>query len=135
MKLFMTIPLIIILTATSMQTTHRSKQKKSEKKKSHAPLSYHKDVFPIITTYCLPCHTEDQMNPSQLYLDTYQNMTAGGKHGKPIVPGRADSSLIVQKLSLHPPFGDPMPMKRKTPFSDDTLRIIKTWIDQGAKDN
>jgi hypothetical protein len=75
------------------------------------------------------------MNPSELYLDTYENIVAGGKHGKPIVLSKADSSFLIQKISAKPPFGDPMPMKRKTPFPEDTLKMLRKWIDQGAKNN
>ncbi|MBI3766634.1 MAG: hypothetical protein HY277_09080, partial [Ignavibacteriales bacterium] len=100
-----------------------------------ATFSYKKDVYPIFKKYCLPCHTEDQMNPSQLYLDNYDDMMKGGKHGCPIAPGQPDSSFMVKKLGSEPPFGDPMPYKRKTPFPEDTLSILKKWIAQGAKNN
>jgi hypothetical protein len=111
-----------------------AKRKKSPAKTSRA-VSYKHDVFPVIRAYCLPCHTEDQMNPSELYLDTYDNLMKGGKHGRPVIPEKSDSSMLVLKLSPKPPFGDPMPLKRKTPVSQDTVNIFKKWIDQGGKDN
>lgn len=116
-------------------------QEKNEKKLKHAKkskmevISYKKTVFPIIRKYCLPCHTEEQMNPSGLHLDSYEDLMEGGKHGPPVIKGKADSSLIIRKISSTPPFGDPMPMRRKTPFPADTLKILKKWIEQGAKDN
>jgi len=129
----------IALMAFAFQKTQKQAAKKPDGKKSKsssAQVSFKKDIQPIMKKYCLPCHTEDEMNPSELYLDAYGSMIAGGKHGKPVVPGNADSSLMVMKLSMpKPPFGDPMPMKRKTPFPADTLQVIKTWINQGAKNN
>jgi|ERR1041384_3294152 hypothetical protein len=110
-------------------------KKRAKDGKGSKTVSYKKDIVPILNTYCLPCHTEDQMNPSELYLDTYEDMMKGGKHGKPIEPGKADSSLMVMKLTPKPPFGDPMPLKRKTPVPEDTLNILKKWIGQGAKKN
>jgi hypothetical protein len=111
-------------------------QKKSQKSTAKSTVvSFKKNVFPIIKMNCLPCHTEDEMNQSELYLDTYENIMKGGKHGKPIVKGMADSSLIIKKLIPPPPFGDMMPMKRKTPIAADTINVIKKWIDQGAKNN
>ncbi len=104
-------------------------------KKSAAAVSYAKDVAPVIGHYCLPCHTEDEMNPSLLYLDGYESLMHGGKHGSPVKPGQPDSSFLVQKISFHPPFGDPMPLKRKVAFPADTLEILKAWIKQGAKNN
>lgn len=116
-------------------------QEKGEKKSKHSKkpkagvISYKKNVFPIIKKYCLPCHAEEEMNPSGLHLDSYEDMMEGGKHGPPIIGGNADSSLVINKISSAPPFGDPMPVRRKTPFPADTLKIIKKWIEQGAKDN
>ena len=128
----------LALTAFVQQKSQIRDAKKSNIKKtrdSSAQVSYKKDIRPILKKYCLPCHAEDEMNPSELYLDTYESMAKGGKHGKALVAGKADSSLIVLKLSSRPPIGDPMPLKRKTPFPQDTLQIIKTWINQGAKNN
>jgi hypothetical protein len=118
-------------------TGNKESTTKSKPKGGTAPaVSFKKDVFPVIKMNCLPCHTEDQMNPSELYLESYADLTKGGKHGSPIVPGKADSSLIIKKLSTTPPpFGDPMPLRRKTPLSADTIAVIKRWINQGAKDN
>jgi hypothetical protein len=75
------------------------------------------------------------MNPSELYLDTHDGIMGGGKHGKAIIAGKPDSSNLIKKINLKPPFGDPMPMKRKTAFPEDTLKMLKTWIEQGAKNN
>jgi len=35
------------------------------------------------------------MNPSELYLESYEGLMNGGKHGKAVIPGNADSSLLV----------------------------------------
>ena len=91
--------------------------------------------MPIFRKYCLPCHTEDEMNSSSLYMDSYDGLMEGGKHGKPVIPGNADSSILIRKISMKPPFGDPMPLKRKTPFPEDTLKILIDWIQQGGKNN
>jgi len=98
-------------------------------------VSYKEDVLPLFKMYCLPCHTEDQMNPSDLYLDSYDGLMNGGKHGDAVVPGAADSSLLIRKLRLPSPFGDLMPLKTKTPISADTIDILRRWINQGAKND
>src|ERR1051325_3279263 len=132
---------VLITMLVALGPISASGQKKTGKpqKKNPAPassaVSFKKDIVPIFKAFCLPCHTEDQMNPSELYLDSYEGLMHGGKHGSPIVPGKADSSFITMKLSPKPPFGDPMPLKRKTPFPEDTLKILKKWIDEGAKNN
>ena len=137
MRTFIIMFILLTVLLIGIPVVSQQKSKKPEGKKStpSAILSYKKDIAPIFRKYCLPCHTEDQMNPSELYLDTYDNMMAGGKHGKPIMSSKADSSFLIEKISAKPPFGDPMPMKRKTPFPEDTLKMVRKWIDQGAKNN
>ncbi len=131
---------VVLIAALSTALTQTKNGKKAtpakgKTKPAAAAISFKKDVFPIVKLNCLPCHTEDQMNPSELYMERYADIIKGGKHGPPIVAGKADSSLIIKKLIHPPPFGDPMPMRRKTPLSQDTVNIIKKWIDQGARDN
>jgi len=127
----------IIIAASSLALAHPDEKanSKSDRKTKSDSVSYKKDVLPILKANCLPCHTEDQMNPSELYLDTYDNLMAGGKHGKPVVVGKADSSLLIIKLVGKPPFGDRMPLKRKTSLSADTISTLRAWINQGAKRN
>jgi hypothetical protein len=103
-------------------------------------VSFSKDVSPIIKQYCLPCHAEDNYNPSELSLDTYDQLMAGGKHGIPVVRGKSEESIIVRKLSADPPFGKPMPLKKKRDpeqkvLTSDELKVIADWINQGAKNN
>ena len=112
------------------------KKPKNEKSKSKSSsVSFKNDVYPLMKKYCLPCHSEEQMNPSELYMDSYESMMYGGKHGKPVVPKKAAESLMVQKLSEKPPFGDRMPLKAKEPLSNEEMKILIDWINQGAKNN
>ena len=137
LTLIVLVAITLLLSTSSSVALQRkgSVDPKRKTKTAHSTLSYKKDVFPIIKMNCLPCHTEDQMNQSELYMETYADLIHGGKHGPPIVTGKADSSLMIKKLVPPPPFGDPMPMRRKTPLSADTIDIIKNWINQGAKNN
>ena len=123
-----------ILTIVFALAQEQTKKPEQKEKPSSKTLTYKKDIAPVFKKYCLPCHTEDQMNPSELYLDSYENIMTGGKHGKPLMVGKPDSSILIQKTSAKPPFGDPMPMKRKVPFPEDTLGMLKAWIKEGAKE-
>lgn len=116
---------------------------KKPAKKSAPALSFTKEVFPIIKRRCLPCHAEDSFNPSELSLDSYESMKAGGKNGQPWVEGNSEESILVKKLSENPPFGDRMPLNSKKKIAEgkaswlteDEIDTIATWIDQGAKNN
>jgi hypothetical protein len=111
--------------------------------KSGGSISFTRDVFPVINTHCLPCHSEDNFNPSELSLDTYDLMMQGGKNGTLVVAGKANESLLMKKLGEAPPFGERMPLNKKKVISEgkakylseSELKMIAEWISQGAKNN
>lgn len=103
-------------------------------------VSFKKDVFPVINKYCMPCHEEENYNKSELSLDNYSLLVKGGKNGVPVVEGKPDESILIQKLSEKPPFGDTMPRGRRgqgppKKLTPEELKVLTTWIEQGAKDN
>ena len=103
---------------------------------SEKKVSFSQEVFPILKKRCLSCHYPgNEFNESQLAMTTYELLLKGGIHGSPIVPGKADSSLIVRKLGPDPPFGRQMPLMSKEKLSSEEIALIAKWIDQGAKNN
>jgi hypothetical protein len=94
-------------------------------------ISYLNNVRPIfLLNNCINCHG----GSNNLYVGTVAQLLQGGAHGPAVVPGIADSSLLLQKISPVPPFGERMP--QYGPYlSDSLVTIIRTWINQGAKDN
>jgi hypothetical protein len=120
-----------------------SAQQAGTQEDARPPVSFKMEVFPIIKKHCLPCHAQDNYNPSELVLDTYETMMAGGEHGKALEPGKGAESLVVKKLGPQPPFGKMMPVdKKKKPgeesknkLTEEEVKTLVDWIDQGAKDN
>ena len=106
-------------------------------------VSFKTNIMPIIKRSCLPCHAEDNFNPSDLSLDSYDLLMDGGKHGPPVLPGKPAESILLQKLLQDPPFGDRMPLdpKRKKgepsarKLSPEEIQLIDAWVRQGAKNN
>ncbi|MCX6132956.1 MAG: hypothetical protein NTU47_03990 [Ignavibacteriales bacterium] len=94
-------------------------------------VSFANQVSPIFQRYgCYGCHG----GSGGLFVATVAQLVRGGDHGPAVVPGKADTSILVRKLSAASPFGDRMP--QGGPFlPDSTLQTIKSWINQGAKDN
>jgi hypothetical protein len=138
MKTFLVIFAMLALSYSPASRSHQHGTGENEKRdsvKKPPELSFQANILPVFHKFCLPCHTEDNMNPSELYLDSYENLLKGGIHGRPIVPGKADESLIIRKFRPDPPFGKPMPLKSAHPFPSDTLQMIRRWIDAGAKNN
>ena len=107
----------------------------STKGKSLTEVSFSKDVAPVLDKFCTTCHSAEEEHPSQLFMDTYESLLKGGKHGKAIVPGNSKESLLSQKMSDDPPFGKIMPPPRKPRPTDEQIAILRAWIDQGAEKN
>ncbi|MGA9364602.1 MAG: c-type cytochrome domain-containing protein [Bacteroidota bacterium] len=99
-------------------------------------VSFSQEVAPIIKKHCVTCHFPgNEFNESRLAMNTYESLMQGGVHGSPVVPGDADSSLMIKKLGLNPPFGRQMPLMSKEKLSDDEVALIAKWINQGANNN
>jgi hypothetical protein len=135
-----TVSILVITVCLGSACAEEKDSKKGERKNSD-PVSFAKMVFPIIKKNCLPCHAEENFNPSELSLDSYDQLIAGGKHGVPVVPGKSKESILFQKLGSTPPFGDPMPLDpkkkkgetSKKSLTADEIKTIADWIDHGAK--
>ena len=133
MKRILILPLflvsLIILFSFSASAQEDSLSKPSKE------ISFSKDVAPTLSKFCATCHNEDEDHPSQLFLDTYESLMKGGKHGQAVKPGNAKESLIIQKMDDEPPFGRKMPPSRKPIPSAEQIELLRQWIDQGAKKN
>lgn len=99
-------------------------------------VSYSKDVFPILKENCLSCHESGGKGQvaSGFNMETYEDFMKGTNFGPVIVPGSGFSSTLAILIEHK---GDPslnMPHK-KNPLPEEDIETIKTWIDQGAKNN
>jgi hypothetical protein len=61
-------------------------------------VTYVKEIQPILTTSCLPCHGGDRPK-ADLRVDSLETLLKGSKEGKVIVPGKSDKSLLVIAVS------------------------------------
>jgi hypothetical protein len=100
-----------------------------------AKVSFKKEIMPVLIKKCMGCHNTEDEGPSGLYLDDYKELMRGdSKHGPVVKPGESDESLLILKLKGTAKFGKQMP-RGKTPLDEETIQMISTWIDQGAKNN
>ena len=96
-------------------------------------VSYNDDIQPIFNQNCgNSCHLNN--SSGGLSLSSYNGLMSGGNNGVVIVPGDGAGSVIVQKLSSNPPFGDRMP-KGSSALSSHIIELITTWINDGAENN
>ncbi len=94
------------------------------------PVTYEKDVEPVLVKKCFYCHSGN-VKEAKLDMGSYEGLMKGGRHGRPIVPGKADESLLYEAAGkTKRPY---MPPKSEQPLTPEELALIKLWIDQGAK--
>ena len=86
------------------------------------PVSYEKDVEPILVNKCAFCHSGN-LKEGKLDMATYETLLKGGKRGTPLVPGKSAESLI-HKLAgkSEKPF---MPPKSEEPLTPQQLAALK----------
>ncbi len=94
--------------------------------------SYARDIKPFLARYCVECHPGDHPDGG-LSLDSYKGIVAGGEHGKALVPGNPDQSLLVRVVegTGRPP----MPPKKARQPSPAERALLRKWVVAGAKDD
>ncbi len=97
---------------------------------AQSPVSFHRQVRPILEQRCQMCHAAEQ-GQANLALTSYQGLQKGGRSGPVVVPGSPEESLLIQQISgeqpAMPQVGDPL-----NPIE---VGLIARWIAEGAKDD
>ncbi len=110
----------------------RSNRSRTIKIDHKDPVQYEKEIEPILANKCFVCHTGKEVSSSaKLDMSTYEKLIKGGKHGPPIVAGKAAESHLYKLCSRR--MKPNMPPKDEVPLNPNELALIKLWIDQGAK--
>ncbi len=94
------------------------------------PLTYEKDVAPILRKYCAGCHN-DSDREGEFSLETYRSMLKGTDKGPAFLAEDPASSRIFRLMSgatdpKMPPEDEPAP-------SEQDVETVRLWIEQGAK--
>jgi mono/diheme cytochrome c family protein/uncharacterized membrane protein len=88
-------------------------------------------IQPIFETKCYSCHNKTKKKGG-LRLDEPSLILKGGKDGKVIEPGNAESSDMVRRLLLPRNDEDHMPPKEKPQLKENEIALIHWWIAAGA---
>jgi mono/diheme cytochrome c family protein len=100
-------------------------------------VTYATDIKPIFDANCVKCHSGDKPK-ARLHMDTLEGILKGIKSGKIVTAGDSANSVIVKSvahtLDDHDGWMPPMPNKAgaKT-LTPAEIRLVRAWIDQGAK--
>jgi hypothetical protein len=92
--------------------------------KPDAGVAFDREVAPLLVRRCLDCHS-GPVPKGGLNLAARRAALAGGDGGPALVPGRADDSLLWQRVR-----DGEMPPKKH--LSDQEKAILKSWIAGGA---
>lgn len=96
---------------------------------SNAPVSFAKDIQPILTQSCMPCHSGSPDSKSPYVLTSYEGVFGNGKDSVAnVLPGNADSSLLCQMLKAGT-------MPKTGPLAPAKVELVSRWVAQGAKNN
>jgi mono/diheme cytochrome c family protein len=91
-------------------------------------------IQPILSENCYACHGPDEATiEGGLRLDVQELAFKGGDSGKAIVPGKADASLIMERILHTDPKEVMPPPDKKKRLSPEKVKLIRDWINQGAE--
>src|SRR6476646_8759743 len=94
------------------------------------PVSYHRQIRPILQQKCQGCHQPARLK-GELLLTSYEGAVKGGMNGPMWVTGKPEESRVIKHLkgidkhALMPQGEEPLPEKQ--------IELVATWIKQGAK--
>lgn len=110
-----------------------------------APVSWSRDVWPILIVRCQVCHTTGSgaeqvpdmrmTDAASLYQSWVRILSQCNPNLFRVYPGRSDLSFVFDKISQVAPLcGQRMPLEG-APLSDAEQGTIRSWIDEGAVHN
>lgn len=120
--------------------------------------SFKQSVHPILLKNCLPCHSVGGKGyaASGFSVESYESVMKGTKFGSVIVPGSSLSSTFVILIEHKADPSINMPQRTEqqvlaaqaltehdkflkgwkiTMLLPEQIKLIRDWIDQGARDN
>jgi WD40 repeat protein len=106
----------------------------SADKQPTGPVSYYRDVRPLLALHCQGCH--QPAKPLGGYVMTsHADLFKAGDHNRPgIVASKPDESLVLEQIRVGAGGKAEMP-KNKSPLPPKDFETIRRWIAEGAKDD
>ncbi|MCA9264049.1 MAG: PSD1 domain-containing protein [Planctomycetales bacterium] len=111
--------ILLVTSGVSGQTVDDAQQRE-------AVAHFEQHVRPLLSQQCVSCHGSEKQE-GQLRLDSLEAMLAGGESGPAIVPGDADSSLLVEAIRR-----ESFEMPPEKPLTKTQIGSVIDWISAGA---
>jgi hypothetical protein len=101
-------------------------------------MSYQKDVYPILESNCLSCHTPPKGKgylKTHLNMQSYQTLMQGTLYGPVILPGDSRHSTLNMLVEGRVDSSMRMPHGREKPLTPQEIEVLRLWVEQGAQNN
>ena len=94
------------------------------------PIDFNRDIRPILSENCFYCHGQDGgKRQADLRLDVAEKAL----EAKALVPGKALESELIARIRSTDPEQQMPPPKSNRKVSEEQLKLLERWIDEGAK--
>lgn len=94
------------------------------------PISYNRDIRPILSDACFHCHGPDQnTRKGKFRLDVREDAVAKGA----IVPGKPDESEIIKRIYTADQDDLMPPAEAHKTLSETQKILLRRWVANGAK--
>lgn len=99
------------------------------------PVDFTRDIRPILAEKCFFCHgPNDKKVRGDLRLDLKESAFLKNDLGTaPIVPGKPEQSLLIERIHAKENFKRMPPPKFKKDLTDAEKKLLHDWIAQGAE--
>jgi hypothetical protein len=100
---------------------------------SEPPVSFNRDVRPILSENCFQCHGPDAARrKAGLRLDTREGATAELDDGQAVVPRQPENSLLLRRVADADPQRRMPPARSGKRLSTEQIDVLRRWIARGA---
>jgi hypothetical protein len=99
-------------------------------------VSFKSDVEPILDKHCRQCHVPGGpgYTASGFDMSSYETFMKGGKFGSFVAPGDPLGSNLIWLVEGKADPTISMPHGGKK-LSDGEIQVLRTWVQEGAKNN
>jgi len=129
----------------SYESTEGMKEKAARSRVPAAPggtgavggpaVDFARDVYPVLERSCIKCHSGEKPK-ARFSITSREALLKGGRSGEPaVVPGQGGDSQLVAFASDEVEDLEMPPLKHRDEFpslSAPEIKLLRTWIDQGA---
>ncbi len=109
--------------------TYRNVVKQLQYLKGKLPVSFEKEIAPIIKDKCVRCHGTDRQS-ARLRMDTFSQMAKGGANGLLVRGTNPRNSLLIARLAT--PNNKLRMPKGGAALPPEQLELIARWVSQGS---